>query len=139
MGRLTRLPGWQARLHIWIKAINGRPIKPGQHDCCLFAAGAIEAQTGVDLATPWRGWYTTMAGGRRMLRKAGYADHVALLAEMLPEARAARSREGDIAVVETPDGPAMGVVQGAAIYVLGVDGRLAFAALTPDTRIFKVG
>ena len=139
MGRLTRLPDWQPRLHAWIKSINGRPIAPGQHDCCLFGAGAIEAQTGIDIAAPWRGRYTTMAGGRRILRKSGYADHVALAAAALPEIHASSAREGDIAVVETPDGPAMGVVQGSAIYVLGVDGRLGFAELAPATRIFEVG
>ena len=139
MGGLTRLPDWQSRLSVWIKTINGRPIKPGQHDCCLFGAGAIEAQTGVDIAAPWRGRYTTMAGGQRVLRKAGYDDHIALAAATLPEIHASQAREGDIAVVETPEGPALGVVQGAAIYVLGADGRLGFAALIPDTRIFKVG
>ncbi len=139
MGRLIRLPDWQSRLHVWLKSIHGTPIEPGRHDCCLFVAGAIEAQTGVDIAAPWRGRYTTMAGGRRVLRRAGYADHVALAAATLPEIHASAAREGDIAMVETPDGPAMGVVQGSAIYVLSMDGRLTFAPLTPATCIFKVG
>lgn len=101
MGPLTRLPDWQPRLHAWLRAINGRPIEPGRHDCCLFGAGAIEAQTGVDIAAPWRGRYTTMAGGRRVLRKSGHADHIALIVALLPEIQASAAREGDIALIET--------------------------------------
>ena len=139
MGPLTRLPDWQPRLHAWLRAINGRPIEPGRHDCCLFGAGAIEAQTGVDIAAPWRGRYTTMAGGRRVLRKSGHADHVALIVALLPEIHASAAREGDIALVETAGEAAVGLNQGTAIYVLTETGRLSFAELTPATRVFKVG
>lgn len=139
MGPLIRLPDWQARLSAWLREINGRPIEYGRHDCCLFGAGAIEAETGIDIAAPWRGRYTTLAGGRRVLRKSGYTDHVALIAATLPEIHASAAREGDIGLVETEAGPAVGVNQGTAIYVLGETGRLGFAPLTPATRMFKVG
>lgn len=139
MGPLTRLPDWRPRLVAWLREISGRPIQPGQHDCCLFGAGAIAAQTGVDIAAPWRGRYTTMAGGRRVLRRAGYDDHVALIVALLPEIHASAAREGDIALVDIGAELAVGLVQGAAIYVLTETGRLGFAELTPSTRIFKVG
>lgn len=139
MGPLTRLPDWQPRLVAWLRAANGRPIEPGRHDCCLFGAGAVLAQTGTDFAAPWRGRYTTMAGGRRVLRKAGFADHVALIAAHLPEVAPAFAREGDLAVLETPDGPAVGVNQGSVLYVLTETGRLGFAPIAPGLRMFKVG
>ncbi len=139
MGPLTRLPDWQTRLSAWLREINGRPIEPGRHDCCLFGAGAIAAQTGIDIAAPWRGRYTTMAGGRRVLRKAGFDDHVALIAATLPGIHASVAREGDIGIVETEAGPAVGVSQGAVLYVLTETGRLGFAELTPALRMFRVG
>lgn len=135
---LKRLPDWQPRLHAWLRGINGRAIRPGQHDCCLFGAGAIEAQTGVDIAAPWRGRYTTFAGGRRILRKAGYADHIDLIAQTLPEAHVSAALPGDIAILPTEDGDAVGVVQGAAVYVLTLSGRLGFAPMTPVTHLFTV-
>lgn len=136
---LVRLPDWQPRLHRWLLALPGRPVQPGQHDCCLFVGGAIEAQTGVDLAAPWRGRYTTLAGGRRILRRAGYVDHVALIAAHLPEAHVSAALPGDIAVVPTEDGPAGGVVQGGAVYVLGLSGRLAIVPMAPVIRLFLLG
>lgn len=136
---LARLPDWQPRLHRWLLTVPGQPIRPGRHDCCLFMAGAIAAQTGVDLAAPWRGRYTTMAGGRRVLRKHGYDDHVALVADHLPEGHVSQALAGDIAIVPTEEGPAGGVVQGGAVYVLGQDGRLALVPMQPVMRLFTLG
>lgn len=141
MGALMigRLPDWQPRLHRWLVGLPGRPVQPGRHDCCLFMAGAIEAQTGIDLAAPWRGRYTTMAGGRRVLRKAGYDDHVALVAAHLAEGHVSQALPGDIAIVPTEAGPAGGVVQGGAVYVLGASGGLALVPMAPVMRLFLLG
>lgn len=136
---LTRLSDWRPRLRRYLSACAGRQLVPGQHDCCLFGAGAVEAQTGVDLAAPWRGRYTTFAGGYRILRKAGYADHIALIADHLPELPVAAARAGDIAIVPGEDGDAVGVVQGEAVYVLGRDARLALVPMAPVLRLFRVG
>lgn len=139
MGPLTRLPDWQPRLHAWLRRVRTCPIRPGHHDCCLFGAGAIEAQTGIDIAAPWRGRYTTFAGGRRILRRAGHADHVALIAATLPEAHVSTALDGDIAIVPTEDGDAVAVVQGAVVYVMALDGRIGMAPMAPVQRLFKVG
>ncbi|MDR5655368.1 DUF6950 family protein [Ruixingdingia sedimenti] len=139
MTGLARLPDWQVRLRRWLTGAAGRPIVPGQWDCCLFAAGAVEAQTGVDLAADWRGRYSTFAGGRRILRRAGYADHVALIAAHLPEAPVNMALPGDIAIVPGEEGDAGGVVQGAGVYVLSRSGRLGVVPMTPTLRLFKLG
>lgn len=139
MTGLVRHSDWQARLQRWLLALPARPLQPGQHDCCLFMAGAIAAQTGVDLAAPFRGRYTTFAGGRRVLRRAGYADHVALVAAHLPEGPVAAALPGDIAIVPSEAGPAGGVVQGGAVYVLGASGRVAVVPMAPVMRLFLLG
>lgn len=136
---MERLPDWSIRLRAWLSSIHGRPIRPGHHDCCLFGAGAIFAQTGVDLAEGWRGRYSTFAGGRRVLRRAGYADHVDLIARHLQEAHVSTALEGDIAILPTEDGDAVGLVQGAAVYVLTPSGRLGLAPMAPVQRLFKLG
>lgn len=136
---MDRLPDWSLRLRAWLRSTHARPIRPGQHDCCLFGAGAVEAQTGVDLAAGWRGRYSTYAGGRRILRRAGYADHIDLIARHLPEAHVSTALEGDIAILPTEDGDAVGVVQGAAVYVLTPSGLLGLTPMHPVTRLFKVG
>ena len=141
MGQLTlkRLPDADIRLRKWLAGMHGRRLDPGQHDCCLFGAGAVFAQTGEDLAAAWRGRYRSFAGGRRVLRQAGYDDHVALIADLLPEASICEAREGDIVILPGEDGPAIGICQGHAAYVLTASGRLGLAPLTPVQRLFKVG
>lgn len=137
---LTRLPDWQPRLHLWLLDIGRRELVPGQWDCCLFGAGAIEAQTGVDLAMHWRGKYRSFAGGLRLMRAAGYADHVDLIARHLREGQPVTALPGDIVTVRGPSVmPAVGVVQGSTVYVLSERGRPAFVPMTAIQRLFKVG
>lgn len=99
-------------------------------------AGAIEAQTGIDLAAPWRGRYHSFAAGRRLLRRAGYADHVALVADHLAPGHASTAQVGDIAIIPTETGPAGGVVQGAGVYALGLDGNPRLVPLHPSLAVF---
>lgn len=138
--QIQRQSGWQMRLCQYLSTSARTQFQDGQHDCALFAAGAVAAMTGVDLAEGWRGRYSTIRGGMRVLRKAGYEDHVALAAAHLRE----RTRQagdaaqpGDLAVIPTDDGPALGVVQGVQVYVLRRDG-LGLVPLSAAIRIFEV-
>jgi len=135
---LTRLPDWHARLVAYLAAASRTPFAPGAHDCALFAAGAVQAMTGNDLAEGWRGRYRTLAGGRRVLKREGVADHVALAARHLEEVPVSWAQPGDVAAVPTADGPALGVVQGASIYVVSAAG-LGLVPLTAAARAFRVG
>lgn len=135
----TRRPDWYPRLVTYLGAAARRPFTEGELDCALFAAGAVAAMTGEDLAAPYRGRYRTTRGGLRLLRRAGYADPVALAADHLPEIAVAEARPGDLVVVPTPDGAALGILQGAAgVHVMAATGMgLVPAALV--TRAFRVG
>jgi hypothetical protein len=135
---VARLPDWRPRLHLWLQEMDGKPFVFGNHDCCLFGAGAVAAQTGVDLAAGWRGRYTTMRGGLRVLRRAGYTDHIDLIARHLAETPRLAACEGDIAVIDDPGGRAVGVVQGSAVYVLHPSGRLGLTPLSAAIRVFRV-
>lgn len=111
---MQRLKGWQGRFTAWLAGVSREPFSYGRHDCALFAAGAVEAMTGEDFARDWRGRYSTMRGGLRVLRKAGHADHIALARALFPST--VTPKAGDLAVISTPEGPALGVVQGQFVY-----------------------
>lgn len=64
---MGKLPDWQDRLAAYLEDCQGRRFAYGSHDCALFAAGAVEAMTGVDLAEGWRGRYRGPASARRAL------------------------------------------------------------------------
>jgi len=137
MGRLTRLPDWQARLQAWLIEVGGKSFEPGRHDCALFAAGAVAAMTGEDPAAVFRGRYRTLRGGLRVLRRAGWRDHVAFAAAHLDEINPLMARPGDLAVVPADGGDALGVVQGEWVYVLGLQG-MGMVPLTSATRAFRL-
>jgi len=142
---MGRMMGWQARLVSYMTDCHTRPFSYGTHDCALFAAGAVAAMTGHDPAAEWRGRYTTQQGGFRVLRRAGFRDHIELVAAQFPEIPVAQALPGDLAAIDAegnPEpgpalGPALGVVQGAAIYVLKPDG-LGLMPRNAATRAFRV-
>lgn len=135
-----RLPDWRARLAAYMALVVREPFRPGTHDCALFAAGAVKVMTGTDLAAPWRGKYRALGAGRAMLRAQGFDDHLALAASMLPEVAPSMARVGDVAVVKSDsegDAGALGVIQGASIYVLTPSG-LALASRLHVIKAFAV-
>ncbi|QBF31489.1 hypothetical protein [Thalassococcus sp. S3] len=136
---MTRIrpAGWQNRLIAYVGRSVQRPFEEGVNDCALFLAGGVEAIRGTDYAAPYRGRYRTIAGGIRILRKAGFDDHVALAAHHLDEIPPAYLTAGDGAMVRTADGPALGIVQGHSIYLLGRKG-MRLAPLLVAVRGFAV-
>jgi len=126
---------WEARLHDYLQSVQRRGFDPATHHCGIFAADAVLAMTGTDHAAKWRG--KSMKAGMTAIRKAGFADHVALLASVLEEVPVAFGHIGDVAVIETPEGDALGIVQGAQITVLRPEG-LGLVGLLAAKRMFRV-
>lgn len=120
----------------YLSSKAGMAVTPGEHDCAQFAAGAVAAMTGEDFSKGWK--YTSYAEGVAQLRKAGHIDHVAFTASLLPEIEPVMARVGDVAVVDSEQGQALGVYQGAGIYVLHEAG-LGIVSRSKALRAFKVG
>ncbi len=134
---LAKTDGWQGRLITYVAGITYQPFVEGQHDCALFAAGAVQAMTGQDLAARWRGTYATTAKGLAALKRAGFADHITLVAAHFAEINARDAMPGDIAVIEGPLGLALGVVQGAGVYAL-IDRGVGIVPVAHILRAFRV-
>lgn len=135
---MTRLEDWQQRLAAHLMETRRARFRPGRHDCATWAADAVLAMTNEDLAAGWRETYATEDEGLAGLRAAGWEDHVDLAASLLPEIAPHEARPGDVVAVTTEGGPALGVVQGAHVYVAGAVG----VRLVPRgqvARAFRVG
>lgn len=135
---MQRFPDWQQRLALWLRANRTRPFAQGKWDCGLFAAGAVEAMTGVDIVADVRGRYTTTKGAMRVLRRMGFDDHVALFASHCPEIPTLEARPGDLVTFRTAEGLALAVVQGAGAYHAGPHG-LAVISMQAAHRAYRVG
>lgn len=127
---------WRPRLISYLARTMAAPFEYGRNDCALFVAGAVEAMTGVDHARGWRG-YRSLSRGLAKLQEKGFGDHVALVSSIFEECPVAFAREGDIAVLNEPAGPALGIVQGEAVYILRHEG-VALAPLIKAERAFHV-
>lgn len=138
---MERRHDWQERLTDYLLAAGQQPIAPGRIDCMLFAAGAVRVMTGTDLADDFRGRYTTLKGGLRVLKRSGYADHVALIDALLGERVGWMAlRSGDIAALPGDDGTAaIGVVTGDLIRCLAANGGIGPVSLDAALYGWRIG
>ena len=135
---IKRHPEWRGNLCAYLESVSQDHFRPGVHDCALFAAGAVRAMTGVDLAAGYCGQYSTIADGMRMLRREGVRDLASLVSRHFQEIPPLMAGVGDIALVEGEGGAdALGVVQAAAIFVLQ-RGGLGRVSLQAGIKGFRV-
>lgn len=136
---IAKLADWRPRLDAYLARTTRMPFVWGDHDCGLFADGALEAQTGVSLSAPFKGRYQTYEEALKLLQSHGYPDHVALAAAHLQEMAPAFARIGDIAAVDfEAAGMTLMIVAGHRLIgpMAGMRGSLP---LTSAVRAFAVG
>ena len=139
----TRREDWPERLRAFVEAAARTPFAYGSHDCLLFATGAIEAMTGTDLAAAARGTYRDAEGAAAAL--AAFAGGGVLEAAErvaaehgLQEIAWPLAQRGDVAVVRTPLGPALGICTGTHAAVAAPVG-LAMVQMARIARAWRVG
>lgn len=132
---ILRRLDWRPRLTAYLGAVRSVSFGygEGQLDCALFAAGAVEAMTGVDLADGWRG-YRSGADGVRRLRDRGFDGMPGLLAHHCAACPPLLARPGDLVLL--PRG-AVGVCQGRLAYAMGRDG-VKLADMADATKGYRV-
>lgn len=70
---MQRHEDWPERLTAYIGSAwkNPQPHQFGVMDCCLYAAGAVEALSGVDIAADWRGTYDDLESAQVLVSEIG--------------------------------------------------------------------
>ncbi|NUA26101.1 DUF6950 family protein [Cupriavidus basilensis] len=132
---MQRLEDWPTRLAEFIEARHERAFSWGGSDCCLFVCDAIEAMTGTDPGSRWRGIYSSEKGARRVLRDNDGVAGIATLVLGLPVPPALAGR-GDVVLIDTPHGEALGICLGAQVAAQGPDG-IAFMAIGSAKAAWK--
>lgn len=117
---MIRLPDWEPRLHSYLGSVMTAPFVWGQHDCALFVGSVVEALTGVDPASAYRGRYNNETGARLALKRIGKKTLLATFDDAFGASVApAFAGRGDI--VLTTDGNA-GVCMGGFAFLVGAAG-----------------
>lgn len=103
------------------------PFAWGVNDCALFVADAILANTGTDIATDFRGKYTTELGARRTIAKVTggttVADAAAYCASkhgLTEHAHPLMAKRGDLVVLESAGELICGIVHLNGTHVVSV-------------------
>lgn len=99
---MKRREDWPVRLGEFIESRRSMPFRYGENDCCLFAADAVKAMTGDDLAAAWRGKYRSAREALKFVRDAGGLPK--LVSTVLSETVAvALAQRGDVLLVPRGD------------------------------------
>ena len=105
---MTRRSTWEADLSAYISSVRSRSFAFGEHDCGLFAAGAVLAMTGDDPGAPFRGQYSTELGCAKALKRFGAGDLKSTLDALFDDRPIGRLQRGDLVW----NGEAVGVCMG---------------------------
>jgi hypothetical protein len=142
---VRRRDDWPERLARYLEEAQEREKEWGVFDCGMFAAGAIEAMTGVDLAAEFRGQYAgSISAEKAMRRYCGggleqLAAKVALRAE-LAEIDPRLAQRGDPVIVRDAEaGEAFAIIDIRGFVAVTVSGRgLAYRERTAIVRAWRV-
>lgn len=104
-----------------------KPFEWGNHDCALFAANAVEAITGVDIASEFRDKYTTQLGALRAISKitngSTVVDAVAHCANkhgLVEHTYPLMAKRGDLVIIDNEGTLIAGVVHLNGRHVISV-------------------
>lgn len=118
-----RLDDWQTPFYAYIEAARLAPFAWGTHDCCLFAAGAIDALTGSDLRTQLSAAYSDEASALAYIASFGSLE--AAVSSWLGPSKAPNfAGPGDIVLADLSLGPTIGVCLGTGCAFSAASGML---------------
>ena len=120
---MTRRENWPSLLNAFVESCRESPFHWGTHDCCAFAAKAVEAITGEDVFAPWSA-YTDAMSAARLVQSAGGVDAIAdrVLGERIGNAFAQR---GDVLLLSVDGRDSLAVCFGGVCAAPGIE-RLEF-------------
>jgi hypothetical protein len=135
-----RISNWPRALADFVESRRATPFKWGEHDCCLFAADAVIAITGIDLASDFRGTYDSELSAMRIIN--ANTDFETLIAShcerfgfgQIPVQFAGR---GDLVIVEGLDRYWAGIALGGIIAGPGKIG-LIMSPMSAAKRAWRV-
>lgn len=118
-----RLPDWVERLDALVRERLPQPFAWGTHDCCTWAADAVQAVTGDDPMAAWRGSYASQEAAEAVIGPGGLSAHVAHVMALYgaPECPPRLAQRGDVVMVEVGNETLCGVVVGTSVLITGTE------------------
>jgi len=119
-----RKSNWPSLLTLFIEEKKNLPFEWGQNDCCMFTAEWICILTGQypETAKKLRGTYNTSEGAAKIIEAIGGVEIILQKEADLKGWKScpiAFAQRGDLALIDTDNGPSLGVVIGASVIYAG--------------------
>lgn len=121
---MNRKLDWQASFAALVASRATVPFAWGTHDCCVWAADAVKAVTGVDFAENFRGTYTDEESAAVVLAQFEEVDQLATTYLGEPTT-VSFATVGDIILFDFNNGYTLGVCNGRNSLVAGETGLRA--------------
>ena len=119
---VTRFPDWEVRLGYYLESAEAKRFRYGTFDCCKFAAGAVEAMTGVDLMEGFV--YDNARSAKALMPKGLLPIFSQVMGKFgCPQVKPTFAQRGDLVMGFVAYRPAIGII--------GLDGRRAHFVLRP--------
>ena len=115
---MNKVGDWESALYQYIEECRHKPFEYGVNDCCMFAAGAVQAITGEDPMAEFRGQYKSQATSIRALKEIGAGDLESTIDGKFPVIDVGLAQRGDLAFYDN----AIGVVAGSWAWFVSDDG-----------------
>jgi hypothetical protein len=113
----------QISLINFLKSQQNASFAWGLNDCFLFASSCVEIMTGHDPMANWRGKYKTEQGALRLLKKHGGGSVLTAFSEFFgPIKPRLNAVNGDLILIETETGPAVGVMYACQVWAMSPTG-----------------
>ena len=130
---------WAERLADYLAEAARWSFKQGLYDCGHFAAGAVEAMTGVDHLAPYKGRYESVRGYLRLLKDDGYDSVGAFCTAALGEPISVLlAQRGDVVMTEQDGLEALGVCNGQNAVFLSRMGGLVELPMADCSQAWRV-
>lgn len=123
---MRRREDWAMRLEYVIDSLQHAPFTRGVNDCALFACTCLMAMTDTDIASDFRGQYSTADEAYAMVKDKGHDSLVSLARERVGNeySTPVKAKRGDMVAVPCPEGEALAIVDLSGEYAVttGKDG-----------------
>lgn len=137
---MARVSNWPAVLLDFLEEKRTQHFNWQNNNCCLFACDWIKRLTGIDPAVGLRKRIKSEEDAKAILAEFGGVEQIAAdrcALHLWPEVPVLYALRGDIAMIMTPEGPALGVVAGKVIAHAGPNG-VTYRPLTDGKRAWRI-
>lgn len=121
---MTRLRDWPERFNALVQSHAHTPFDWGAHDCCTFAADAVQAITGQDVMAGLRASYSSALSATNVLARLG-GMQCAVSALLGPAIGPVYCSVGDVLLVKNEGRDLLAVCNGASGLAPGPLGLVA--------------